>query len=329
VQTTSTSTSRPSDAARSRPNRDGRRWWRYRLGLRIIDFLLTLCLLGAIVFGIQRPDDGSLSNILPGRLGDERPGGSSDKNKVGNEGPGQPEGNGRHSIASLDVSPDSLNFGTVEVGTETRPQEVTLNSKGSKAIKLGEITVRGSYPADFESDRKCSGRFSRPDQKCAVWVTFSPSGGGSRSARLMIHSITGDTETVSLSGTGALGGTARASLSPPVMDAGTSVGKTVTGRFTFKNTGSGPLTIYNIMVSDEHGFFTITDDMCSDNSLDQGSSCSIEVTFTPAWDANSEGELAVKHDASGSPSTARLEGTTTLPPPGETTPSPSNTASQY
>jgi hypothetical protein len=288
VQTTSAFTSRPSGGAVSGPNRDGRGWWTSKQGLRKIDFLLTLCLLGAIV--------------LPWLLGSQ------------------------HSSAPLDVSVDSLSFSTVEVGAETSPQEVTLNSKGREAVKLGEITVDGSDRRDFLAEHECSGEILRMNRECTVSVTFSPHGDGSRSARLTIRSVAGDTEIVSLSGTGA-GGTARASLSPPVMSVSAAEGETTTRRFTLENTGSASLKIYGVALNDQYGFFSSTNDACSNTSLESGASCSIEVNFTPTSDNNTEGELVIKHDAPGSPSRARLEGATTLPTTGKTTPSPSNTAS--
>jgi len=255
--------------------------------LKIIALVLTLLLLiGVIALGAERPIGGT----------------------------------------SLGVSPVGLDFGKVEVGTTTRPREITLTSTGSKSVELGEIIVRGSHPADFKADGKCSGRTLRTDQTCAVKVTFSPSEEGSHSARLAIHSADGGTETVSLSGTGA-GGTAHTSLSPSEMNVSAAVGETTTRRFTLENTGSASFKIYGVALNDQYGFFSSTNDTCTDISLEPGASCSIEVNFLPTSNNDSEGELVIKHDAPGGPSRARLEGATTLPPTGETTLSPSSTAS--
>jgi hypothetical protein len=229
--------------------------------------------------------------------------------------------------ASLDVSPRSLGFGTVEVGAKTSPQEVTLVSTDEEPVELDDITIDGPDKEEFGFDRKCSGMTLRTDQECTVSVTFTPAADRKYSARLVIDRADGDSETVQLSGTGVESGTAHATLSPPDMKAIAPVGKTVTLRFDFENTGTAPLTVYGVVLEDEHGYFTGNGGACSKDRLEPGTGCSIEVFFTPVSTVTSEGELLIKHGAPGGTSRARLEGVgtieeTTLPQSGTAPPDP-------
>ena len=268
--------------------------WGLRLGLGITALVLTVVILIVVVLGISG---------------------------------GQGKGDDPPGPASLDVSPRSLSFGTVEVGAETRSQKVTLVSKGREAVELEEIAIDGHDRDDFGFDRKCSGTTFRADQECTVSVTFTPATDRKYSARLVIDRAAGDSETVQLSGTGVEGGTAHATLSPPDMKAIAPVGKTVTLRFDFENTGTAPLTVYGVVLKDEHGYFTGNGDACSKVRLEPGTGCSIEVFFTPVSTVTSEGELLIEHGAPGGTSRAHLEGVgaieeTTLPRSSTTPPDP-------
>ena len=137
----------------------------------------------------------------------------------------------------------------------------------------------------------------------------------------------GRSETVQLSGTGAVSGTAHARLSPPDMKVIAPVGETVTLRFDFENTGTAPLTVFGVALEDEHSYFTGNGDACSNHRLEPGTGCLIEVFFTPTSTVTSKGEILIKHGAPGGPSRARLEGVgaieeTTLPQSGTASPVP-------
>ena len=283
------SSSSPMSSSGASPRPVGYWPWVLRLGLGITALVLTVVILVVLALG-RKPDDSN--------------------------GP-----------VSLDVSPSRLSFRNVDVGAKTSPQDVTLVSRGRGTVELDKITIDGPDRDRFKADRKCSGMTLRSERNCTVSVSFTPAADRKYCAQLVIDRRSGRSETVQLSGTGAVSGTAHARLSPPDMKVIAPVGETVTLRFDFENTGTAPLTVFGVALEDEHSYFTGNGDACSNHRLEPGTGCLIEVFFTPTSTVTSKGEILIKHGAPGGPSRARLEGVgaieeTTLPQSGTASPVP-------
>jgi HYDIN/CFA65/VesB-like, Ig-like domain len=85
----------------------------------------------------------------------------------------------------------------------------------------------------------------------------------------------------------------------------TSATKTV----TLKNTGTTPLTPISLAMSGTNaGDFVAADPTCG-NSLNAGSSCSINVTFEPAAKGTRSATLKITDNAKGGTQTVTLSGT--------------------
>jgi hypothetical protein len=102
------------------------------------------------------------------------------------------------------TSPSALTFSGQLVGTSSAPQTVTISNTGSVALTLGSATVGGTNPGDFSvTSDACSGSTLDPAATCNLSVEFSPSGGGSRTARLEVpDGTTRGAREVPLTGTG-------------------------------------------------------------------------------------------------------------------------------
>ena len=88
----------------------------------------------------------------------------------------------------LKISPRSLNFGTVKVGTHKGPKNVTVNNpKGGK--KKPGLTVLmeglGGVGSPFIVTNGCDAPLA-PSAKCTIAVTFAPTATGPQNATLMI-----------------------------------------------------------------------------------------------------------------------------------------------
>ena len=88
----------------------------------------------------------------------------------------------------LKISPTSLNFGTVKIGSQKGPKNVTVsNPKGSKK-KPGITVLMGGIEGvgdPFSVTNGCVAPLP-PGGKCRISVTFAPTAAGSSKATLMI-----------------------------------------------------------------------------------------------------------------------------------------------
>ena len=103
---------------------------------------------------------------------------------------------------AIQLSPTSLNFGTVNVGQSSSPQTVTMTNIGSAKVSITSIMITGADPADFSDTNTC-GNSLKSGSSCTVTVTFEPTATGTRTASVSVaDSSGGSPQTVALTGTG-------------------------------------------------------------------------------------------------------------------------------
>ena len=103
----------------------------------------------------------------------------------------------------VSISPLSLDFGSVQVGTSGTPQNVTLTNTATTSLGIKSISTGGGNSADFSQTNTC-GTSVGPNASCTITVTFKPLATGSRTSSLIITDFQAGTatQTVPLSGTG-------------------------------------------------------------------------------------------------------------------------------
>jgi hypothetical protein len=184
---------------------------------------------------------------------------------------------------SLDVSPGSLGFGTIAVGdTPTRSVTLTNNTGLPVAIVSISVTGSGSFSRNGGSCDAATTILAAGGDSCTVGVQYSPGSVGADSGSLDVVDDTG-TETIALSGTG---------VAPVVVQPGSlSFGNQRVGT----NTSQQPVTVtnnrtgsINLDVSksgpDPADFIIQAASSCdtsSSGTLGGGSSCNIQVVFSP------------------------------------------------
>jgi chitodextrinase len=105
------------------------------------------------------------------------------------------------SVASIAISPSSLNFGNQGINTTSAPQTVIVTNNGNQVLTIS-IGITGTNASDFSQTNNC-GVSLAPSASCNVNVTFKPTWRGSRSASLTFSDNTpGSPHTVQLSGNG-------------------------------------------------------------------------------------------------------------------------------
>src|SRR5579864_7038419 len=102
----------------------------------------------------------------------------------------------------VSVSPLTLSFGTVTVGTTSAAKNVTVTNNLLTALSIGTINFTGTNPGDFAQSNTC-GTSLASLAKCTISVTFTPKASGGRSAVLAINdSANTSPQAVNVNGTG-------------------------------------------------------------------------------------------------------------------------------
>jgi hypothetical protein len=171
------------------------------------------------------------------------------------------------------------------------------------------LTFTGfAWSPNFSDSNNCGGSLA-PGRSCRVNVAFVPTTTGVLTGTLTItDSDVTSPQIVTLTGTGVQ---AAVALSPTSHNFGTQARRTTSAPFTFSlsNTGTAALTINSITLGGANPTqFAIQSRTCT-NTLAAGSSCSINVVFTPSNRTTYNATLQVSDNAPGSPQTATLTGT--------------------
>lgn len=205
----------------------------------------------------------------------------------------------------ISLSPSSLSFGSVAVGT-TSTMLLTVTNSGNAPLNIGSVLTSGH--ADFTASG-CAATAIPPAGTCTVTGSFTPTSVGVRSSTLTIASdATGSPHSLSMSGTGAspTASFSSTSLTFGNVNVGTSASQTV----TITNTGGATLILGPISPPGSTAFSASG---CSGAFLAPGSSCPITVTFTPSSTALITSTFGITSNAAGSPHTVSLSGTGAAP----------------
>jgi parallel beta-helix repeat protein len=211
------------------------------------------------------------------------------------------------SSANLDTS--TLSFDFQSIGTTSAAQAVTLTSTGTTSFQITSIRITG----DFTESSTCPVLGAPGDSTgvangspCTFSVTFTPTVGGSRTGSLTINGTNGVSLSVGLNGTGTpiptvILSTSVTNLVFPVQAVGT---QSSAQSVVLSNTGVGTASISSITLN---GPFVQTNNCGS--ALQAGSSCTINVVFSPSASGSASSVLVIQDSADGLTSSVNLSGT--------------------
>jgi hypothetical protein len=212
---------------------------------------------------------------------------------------------GPDSAPSVAVSPTSLQYSIQTVGSTSPAQTVLLQNMGSSPLSISSITSNG----DFAETNDC-GSSVPAAASCTFSVTFTPTAPGSRSGSIAIQDdAAGSPHLINLAGDGSGPGASLAptSLTFPGQLVGTS---SAAKAATLTNSGNLALNISGIQV---------TGDFAQNNNcpaqLPSGSSCTLNITFSPTVSGPRNGTLTISDNAYGSTQSVILIGTGSSPAP--------------
>jgi hypothetical protein len=207
------------------------------------------------------------------------------------------------------LSLTSVSFGNQLIGGTSTPQTVTLISTGSAVLSVQGIAISGTNKDDFAfaPTNTCESSLTT-GATCGISVTFTPLGGGPRSASVTITDNAPDgSQTISLSGTGT--GVPESALSSISVSFGNQVIKTTSAAriVTLKSTGTAYLIISGFTLTGANpGDFGKTNNCPA--RLAPGAKCTISVTFSPSILGAESATLMVNDNAANGPETVTLSG---------------------
>ena len=197
-------------------------------------------------------------------------------------------GAGAAGPPAVSVSPSSVDFGSVPVGTRSPAQEVVFTNLGPTNLSVDNFGLVSKSPYEFlRSGGTCPGlsRKLAPGSSCTVLILFRPRVLGARSALYRFWTTAGTTD-VSLSGTGS--SPPIASAIPQSLDFGAiAIGQPSPAQtITLQNTGQGNLTIGSMGTTagsvNRTDFYNSKGGTCTLSMvLAPGQSCTLTVRFTP------------------------------------------------
>ena len=217
---------------------------------------------------------------------------------------------GTGSGPAVVLSPLTLAYSGVSVGSTSGSLTLTLNNTGNAALSINGIALTGANPADFAESSTC-GNSVLPSGSCSINLTFSPSAAGSRTASLILtDNATNSPQTVNVSGTGnaPLAGVTPAGLNFSSQNVGTT---SSTQSVTLTNNGNAALSIGGVaLMGVNPGDFAETTTCGS--ALAASGSCTIRVTFAPTLPGSRTAMLSItdnSSNATGSVQSVPLTGT--------------------
>ena len=205
---------------------------------------------------------------------------------------------GPSSASSVALSPTGLQYSPQQIGATSQPQQVLLRNMGSASLSISAISVS----PDFGETNNC-GTSVPAAGSCTFSVTFTPVGEGSRTGSLLVtDDAAGSPQAVPLAGTGlgAVVALSATNLAFANQQVGTS---SPVQAVALTNTGNINLNITAINIT---GDYSQTNN-CS-SSLLPGSSCTFNITFSPAASGVRNGTMAITDNAQNTPQTVALTG---------------------
>jgi len=194
----------------------------------------------------------------------------------------------------LGANPASLNFGNVDLGTNSNSSVQITNGDGGQSVIVSAVNVTGT---GFSLTSTIGVPFTlTPGQSKSIGVTFAPTSSGQASGNLVVTSNATDPNLdVPLSGVGVAG---QLSVSPTTLAFGTQyIGSqtTKTGTLTASNSN---VTVTSANVS---GSGYSVSGISFPLTIPAGDNANFQVTFDPTASGSAPGQISFVSNATNSP----------------------------
>jgi hypothetical protein len=211
---------------------------------------------------------------------------------------------------TVQPAPFQINFGSQNVGTNSSAQPAFLTNLATTTLTIGSVSLAGANPGDFQIASDSCGTSLASAAKCTVTLTFSPTAKGLRTASLLFtDNATASPQTIVLTGTGLGTSPPAVLVSPSSLNFSAQLVSTPSAPtvISLTNTGDLMLVVNGIVFSGTNtADFSQTNDCAG--GLPGGSSCTINVIFTPGSTGTRSAVLSIIDNAANSPQRIAISG---------------------
>ena len=217
--------------------------------------------------------------------------------------------------ASIQIAPASLHFAPQSSGTASAPQAITVTNTGASALSINGFGMSGANISDYSQTNNCPPSLNGGGSCVVNVVVHAHFSVGYRRATANLNisdNAAGSPQLVGLSGTATQ---ASIQISPTSINFGGQQAGTASSSqtITVTNTGAGNLSFTSIAMS-SGADFVIGANTCSGAQTPPGSSCTVQLSFSPACTngvAARSANLLLTDNVPGSPQSVALSGSAT------------------
>ncbi len=191
----------------------------------------------------------------------------------------------------VELLPQPVDFGAVEIGGAAETRRVMLRNTGSGALTVTAIAVDGDGDFRIAGD-SCRAAPMVPEATCAIDLRFAPRDAATKRATLVVSdNASGSPQKVALTGEGHA--TLRLEALPGNLDFGRQEIGTQSGaqQVRLRNAGNAKLGIRQVTLEGSKAFRLQGN--CSDQNLDPGAGCVLDLRFAPSVIEASRARLVI------------------------------------
>ena len=204
--------------------------------------------------------------------------------------------------AALTVTPSSVSFGSVAVGSPNS-QTIQLTNSGTGVLTISQVSVSG---AGYNMSALSLPLSLNPSQSTTFNAVFAPASAGSVNGSISIVSNAPNSRAViGLSGSGVASSQLLSFSTTSLAFGNVNTGSSATQTITVTNAGNSTVTISSI--AEMGAGFTLSA-VGTPVTLSAGQSLTFSVGFSPTAASSNSGRISVVSNATGSPATISLSG---------------------
>lgn len=217
---------------------------------------------------------------------------------------------------SLALTPSPVDFSSIEIGSSSTPQIVTVTNGGGRSLSGLALSITGAEVQDFLlTANSCTTMTTlAAGASCGASITFTPSVAGGRQAFLTASSSTAGVASV----TAALSGTGLAppllSFAPSQLSFATTQTGQASGTQLLTLSNAGQTSISDLQLTVTSGFALDPKQTTCATTLAAGANCIAGLQFYPSSSGALTGAVSATSRLTGASATAALAGTGSVPP---------------
>ncbi len=199
--------------------------------------------------------------------------------------------------ASFTLSAEAMEFGERQLNAASDPQTLTINNTGNSPVPIDRMVLRGDRDFRVDQDSCTPILMLAPDETCEITVIFTPNSLGSRSATMELQ-LDGKTHVIPLTGAGTAESVPGISIVPASVTFNeVQLEDVARNTVTINNDGTAPLTIQALAITGEQASDFEIATTCANTTLAPGTSCTVELTFSPSATGERLATLTIENNA--------------------------------